>query len=178
MVDARARVGGGAQQQQEQVQPFVALFCSRPVCFGCSLSCGWVDTCGRNLRVFLHSCNMYFFVICRRISSLQIPTLCRWQPVCSSWWWWAETSASACHAPQILGIRLCRERKHMNRERDKYWIGNTCAHCVEEPGSMCFENQVIPGCISIRQLSMYENKYKRKAGANTVAGQSGPIWVP
>ena len=76
MADARARVGGGAQQQQ--VQPFVALLCSRPVCFGCSLSCGWVDTCGRNLRVFLHSCNMYFFVICRRISSLQIPTLCRW----------------------------------------------------------------------------------------------------
>ena len=114
MVDARARVGGGAQQQQ--VQPFVALLCSRPVCFGCSLSCGWVDTCGRNLRVFLHSCNMYFFVICRRISSLQIPTLCRWQPVCSSCWWWAETSASACHAPQILGIWICREWTHMNTE--------------------------------------------------------------
>ena len=77
----------------------------------------WVDTCGRNLRVFLHSCNMYFFVICRRISSLQIPTLCRWQPVCSSWWWWAETSASACHAPQILRVWLHTEWTHMNTEK-------------------------------------------------------------
>ena len=52
--------------------------------------------------------------------------------------------------------------EHRNKTEDKsktnIWIGNTCAHCIEEPGSVCFENQVFSGCISIKQKSKWRQK--------------------
>ena len=69
--------------------------------------------------------------------------------------------------------------EHRRQIKTNIWIGNTCAHCIEEPRSVSFENQVFPGCISMStNPNEDKNKYKRKAGANTVAGQSGPIWAP
>ena len=52
--------------------------------------------------------------------------------------------------------------EHRDKTEDKsktnIWIGSTCAHCIEEPGPVCFENQVFPGCISIKQKSKWRWK--------------------
>ena len=71
--------------------------------------------------------------------------------------------------------------EHRNKTEDKsktnIWIGNTCAHCIEDLCVLKTKYFLAASALD-KNPNEDENKYIRKAGANTVAGQSGPIWAP
>ena len=71
-------------------------------------------------------------------------------------------------------------KKTEDKSKTNIWIYETHVHIVLRSQDLCVlkTKYFLAASVLSRNSNEDENKYKRKAGANTVAGQSGAIWAP